>query len=134
MATHSRLIRPRSDWSEDDWDVESAKVHRIPRSELINAEPADDAKEWLMKTVEGRALVSDAPSYDQRWLDRLLNTKGPKIMDFHELAWAAFSDNGALYPGRLHLVYEILAERETIHRAGDDAADLCYAWRAGLKR
>ncbi len=59
-------------------------------------------------------------------------------MDFHELAWAAFSDNGALYPGRLHLVYEILAERETIHRAGDDAgdnaADLCYAWRAGLKR
>ncbi len=45
VATHSRLIRPRPDWFEDDWDVESAKVHRIPRSELINAEPADDAKE-----------------------------------------------------------------------------------------
>ncbi|WP_176244147.1 hypothetical protein [Pseudoruegeria aquimaris] len=43
-------------------------------------------KEWLTKPVAGRTLVSDAPSFDQWWLNLLLNATGPKIMDFDELA------------------------------------------------
>lgn len=134
VETHSRLIQPRPDWPEEDWDIESAKVHQVPRSDLNTAEPADAVKEWLTKTVAGRALVSDAPSFDQRWLNRLLNATGPKILDFDELARVAFSENGALNPGQLHLVYKTLARRDRLHRAGEIAANLCRAWQAGSRR
>lgn len=128
----SKLIRPRPEWPEDDWSAESEGIHNISRPNLDNAESADDVAAWLLKTVEGRVLVSDAPSFDQHWLDRLLNQKGPAIQDFDQLAWAAFSDDGLIQAGRLHRVYAALARQQTPHdRAGEDAANLCHAWRAG---
>lgn len=132
VVAESCLIRPRIEWPEDDWNPESEAVHGIPRSDLDNAESADEVAAWLLKTVAGQTLVSDAPEFDQRWLDRLLGETGPKIHDFDSFVWDAFSEEGYVRSGRLHRVYDIRTKRQTTHRAGADAADLCYAWRAGV--
>lgn len=34
VVIESKLIRPRPDWSEFDWNEKSAAVHGIPRSDL----------------------------------------------------------------------------------------------------
>ena len=132
VIVHNRLIKPRSEWPESDWNPQSAKVHGILRSELDGADSADDVSKWLLEAVGGRVLVSDAVAFDQIWLNRLLDDEGPVIREFDQLAWIAFSDNGLVSPGRLHKVFNNLAQRKIKHRAGDDAANLAYAWRAGV--
>lgn len=133
VVAHSRLIKPRPEWPKEDWNQESADVHGIPKSELEAAEPADEVSQWFLETLGNRVPVSDAPEFDQRWMDRLLGVPGPIIDDFDRLLWAAFSkQDGKVAPGRLHHAYKNLQSRKTVHRAGDDAANLCYAWRAGL--
>lgn len=94
VVVESRLIRPRPEWPEDDWNPVSEEVHGIPRSDLDDAASADDVASWLWETVAGRQLVSDAPEFDQRWLDRLLDRPGPLIDDFDRVVWQAFSDCG----------------------------------------
>ncbi len=68
VITHSSLIRPRHDWSSTEWDEGSAKVHNIPKRNLIAAPEADLVARWLEDLIDGRPLVSDAPSFDERWL------------------------------------------------------------------
>lgn len=132
VVVQSRLIRPRPEWPEDDWNPASEKVHGIPRPDLEAAAFADDVATWLLASLAGRPLVSDAPEFDQRWLDQLLGRPGPQIDDFDRVVWQAFSDGGDVNAGRLHRVYESKTNRPVRHRAGDDAAGLCYAWRAGV--
>ncbi|UWR55513.1 3'-5' exonuclease [Phaeobacter inhibens] len=133
VISDSKLIRPRSEWPEDDWNPVSEEVHGILRADLDGANSADDVASWLLEAIAGRTLVSDAPEFDQRWLDRLLGGPGPQIDDFDRVLWMAFShEDGTIAPGRLNKAYKNRLTRRTIHRAGDDAAGLCYAWRAGL--
>lgn len=133
VVNESKLIRPRPEWPEDDWNPYSEGVHGIPRADLDGANSADDVAAWLIKAIAGRTLVSDAPEFDQRWLDRLLGGPGPQIDDFDRVLWMSFSqEDGAIAPGGLDKAYKNRLTRRTIHRAGDDAAGLCYAWRAGL--
>lgn len=133
VIVESKLIRPRPEWPEDDWNPESEAVHNIPRSELDAADSADNVSAWLLETVAGRTLVSDAPEFDQRWLDRLLGKPGPTIDDFDRILWMAFSsEDGTVAPGRLNKAYKNRLNRKVLHRAGDDAANLCYAYRAGV--
>ncbi|MBI1495271.1 3'-5' exonuclease [Halocynthiibacter styelae] len=82
VVIESKLIQPRPDWLESDWNAESQNVHGIQRSELDDASPPDDVAKWLLETVGGRPLFSDAPKFDQRWLNRLLNQPSPEISDF----------------------------------------------------
>lgn len=132
VVVKSKLIRPRPEWSEDDWSLESEEVHGIPRADLESAECADDVSAWLLETIEGKVIVSDAPEFDQRWLDRLVGTSGPRIDDFDRLVWQSFSDGGDVNAGRIHRVYGHRTNRPVLHRAGDDAANLCHAWQAGV--
>lgn len=132
VAVESKLIRPRPEWPESDWNAESQSVHGIPRPDLDDASLPDVVAKWLLGTVEGRSLVSDAPEFDQRWLNRLLGCRGPEIADFDSVLWEAFSSEGCVAPGRLHRAYKNMRSRPTLHRAGADAANLAYAWRAGI--
>ncbi|MBY6059479.1 hypothetical protein [Leisingera daeponensis] len=133
VVSVSKLIRPRWNWPEGDWNPKSEEVHGIPRSDLDGADHADNVAVWLLEVVEGRPLVSDAPEFDQRWCDRLLGKPGPRIDDFDRVLWMAFShEDGTVAPGRLHHAYKNRVSRKVLHRAGDDAAGLCYAWRAGV--
>ena len=127
------MIKPRPEWPEDDWNPESADVHGISKSELEAADPADEVAQWFLDILGNRVPVSDAPEFDQRWMNRLLGAPGPTIDGFDQLLWWAFSKkDGSVAPGRLHRAYKNLLSRKTVHRAGDNAANLCYAWRAGL--
>ncbi|UWQ85015.1 3'-5' exonuclease [Leisingera caerulea] len=132
VVVESKLIRPRPEWPEADWCPESQAIHGIMRSELDSANSADEVVDWLLETVAARPLVSDAPEFDQRWLDRLLGSPGPEIDDFDRAVWEAFSDGGNIKAGGLQRVYQFRAKETAIHRAGDDAAVLCNSWIAGL--
>lgn len=136
IAVESRFIRPEVTWSMNDWHPKSEAVHGIPRADLDNAEPAKDVATWLREKLQGKLVVCDAPEFDQRWLDRLMQTIGgaPEInlSDFDQVAWWGFSDkDGRVAPGRLHRVYKTLVNERAVHRAGDDAAKLARAWLAG---
>lgn len=76
VVVESKLIQPEPDWSLDDWSEESAAVHNIPFADLKTAEPAEDVACWLKEILGDNILVSDAPEFDQRWLDRLFATLG----------------------------------------------------------
>lgn len=133
VIVESKLIRPRPEWPEDDWNEVSEEVHGIPRADLDGADLAEDVAHWLLDVIAGRTLVSDAPEFDQRWLDRLLGEPGPQIDDFDRVLWMAFSqEDGTVAPGRLNKAYKNRLNRKVLHRAGEDAANLCYAWRAGV--
>lgn len=133
MIVESKLIRPRPEWPEGDWNEVSEEVHGIPRSDLDDADLAEDVAHWLLEVIAGRTLVSDAPEFDQHWLDRLLGEPGPQIDDFDRVLWMAFSqEDGTVAPGRLNKAYKNRLNRKVLHRAGEDAANLCYAWRAGV--
>lgn len=132
IITQSKLIKPRPEWPEDDWNPESEKIHGIKLSELNAGEAADAVSQWLLNEAESSVLVSDAPEYDQKWLDRLLGHPGPQIACFDDILWSAFSEEGVVSPGRLHRAYKNMRYRKVTHRAGEDAANLCCAWRAAI--
>ncbi|MBJ3764375.1 hypothetical protein ILP92_16665 [Maribius pontilimi] len=132
-----KLIRPDPAWQETAWSEQSADVHRIPRSDLDDADPAEEVARWAIDTIGDARLIADAPEFDQRWLDRLLSTSpNPPtlpIYDFHQAAWTAFTKDGNPISAALDAVYEKRERRRTVHRAAQDAADLAHAWRAGLR-
>jgi hypothetical protein len=123
----------------DDGHPESEAVHGILRADLDNAEPAEGVEIWLQNKLQGKFVVSDAPEFDQRWCNRLMQTIGGapeiKLSDFDQMVWRAFSEiNGRIAPGRLNDVYDCLVNERSVHCAGDDAAKLARAWLAGCKK
>ncbi|GAA6162199.1 hypothetical protein NBRC116589_43730 [Ruegeria sp. HU-ET01832] len=135
VVVKSRLICSRESWDPDDWDPKSEEIHGLPYSTILSSgSDADVVSDWLLDIAQENTLISDAPEFDQRWLDRLLGRSGPQIMDFDQAVWNAFSDNGNPASSRLSRVYKTKTNRPTAHRAGPDAADLAYAWRAGLPK
>ena len=138
VEIRSKLIKRHNSWDLDDWSEVSAAVHNIPYSDLENVESAEGIAQWLIETVGDQRLVSDAPEFDQRWFDRLIGTieEAPhaQIDDFDRILWLAFSQDGIVAPGRLHKCYKSMRSRRNTHRAGEDAANLAYAYRAGLQK
>ena len=123
------LIRRDPGWAED-WSHESATVHGIHREELARAEAAESIARRYAQILSGRIVISDAPEFDQHWLDRLLRLlpEPPwiKVMDFDQLVHVALSHEGQ------RAVYRHLTRTRAPHRAGADAARLAAAWHAGL--
>ncbi|MEX5600408.1 exonuclease domain-containing protein [Pseudophaeobacter sp. C1-32P7] len=136
VLVDSKLIRPHQTWSMSEWHEDSAAIHGISLDELADAEPAEDVARWLADGIAGELVLSDAPEFDQRWLDRLMSVvdddHGIELADFDEKVWQAFSQEyGTGAAGRIHTVYKAGANRQSTHRAGADAADLAHAWLAG---
>lgn len=126
VRTWSSLIRPAPDWAIDDWSPQSASVHGISLSELMDAPSVTEVAEAFFKILEGRRLVSDAPEFETRWLDRLLRAAGraenPSVEDFDSASFAMFEGY------TLDLLYETVERRPAPHRAGPDAARLARGW------
>ena len=134
VRSDSRLIRPRAFWEPADWDPESEAVHGIALSELhANGFDADAVAEWFGAHVGDAELLSDAPEFDQYWLDTLLGSAGPQIKDFEWTAWDAFGDNGTIHVGRFSRVAKTKASRVLTHRAASDAEDLACFWLSALQ-
>lgn len=134
VCSDSRLILPRPSWDLSDWEPAAQEVHNISLDEVrASGHDADEVVAWLHQTAGDAELLSDAPEFDQHWLDQLLGANGPQIRDFEWVAWDAFSDHGTISPGRFSRVSKTKASRTSTHRAASDAEDLAYAWRAALK-
>lgn len=94
------LIRPAPDW--DDWDSEAEAIHGITRSELQDrgVDHAQVARR-MIEALSGHDLCASAPSWDGKWLGRLLRAAGfprhaLRLRDtdavLHEAAYAALRD------------------------------------------
>ena len=67
----AHLIRPADDWT--DWAASAEAVHRIPR-DLLEREgtPAAEVARRAFEALSGHRLYASAPSWDGKWLSRLL--------------------------------------------------------------
>lgn len=126
VQTWSSLIRSDPAWDLEEWSKQSAEVHGIPRSQLEDAPPAADVAEVFLNVLGRRRLVSDAPEFESRWLDRLLRAAGcddsPSIEDFDDVSFALFEGY------TLDVLYETIERRPAPHRAGPDTARLALGW------
>jgi hypothetical protein len=131
VKSWSSLICPAPDWSMEHWSDVSAKIHRIPLSDLRNAPPASEVGKQFIERMQGKALISDAPEFETRWATRLAHAamNGPEIpfSDF-DAAVAHFFEGYAL-----DCVYERLERLPAPHRAGIDAERMAKAFLRGLE-
>lgn len=71
----SYLIRPDPSWI--DWDPTAEAIHRISRDRLeAEGTSVPAVAQRMMSVLAGRSLYVTAPSWDGKWLSRLLRTAG----------------------------------------------------------
>lgn len=131
VQTYHSLIKPVPEWPEHAWSSASAAVHNIPRRALDEAPDVTEVAEGLLKALDGRIMLSDAPSFERHWLDRLFAaasvTDHVTIEDFDAITLGAFSSHA------LDHLYEHLDCRKAPHRAGPDSARCATTWLAGMR-
>jgi hypothetical protein len=131
VAVVSSLIRPHPSWPRSAWSSVSAAVHGIAEAELEMAPSAAEVAARFAGMLAGSVVLSDAPTWDGRWLQRLMATLDPApriaVTDFDAAVRARFGARA------FDAVYERLARLRAPHRAGPDARRLALAWRAGLR-
>lgn len=130
IGSDARLIKPEPQWDTSTWLPESEAVHGISKQQLDHKGQAPElVAQWVLDSVgEASAVVSDAPSHDQRWLDLLLATIGKKnvvqLVDFDVLVATMGLD-------KLQRIYRELDRRDIPHRAAADAERLAWAYAIG---
>lgn len=127
LRVWSALIEPTEDWTRDGvWSPQSQQVHGISIEDLRrNGLPVGiicDRLNTLLRSAA--AVVSDAPMYDQEWLNRLFEAAGQEqrfiLYDFERLAGCLHRDD---YRQHVHLLKRTPAP----HRAAGDAVRLASA-------
>ncbi|SHK06641.1 hypothetical protein SAMN02745194_04091 [Roseomonas rosea] len=157
-VAEAHLIRPAEGWT--DWAAASECIHGISREVLLQeGRPVMEVALRLLQALPpGEVLVfSDAPAWDQDWLDTLFREAGlPRrivLLDVHQAYGRACRPLLELvpewHPRREARVQEInrlaarlVAEageaesrrRRTRHRAGPDAEGLSWTWREVQRR
>lgn len=124
ILSWSTLIRPTEAWRRDgEWSPASAAVHGISM-ETIEEEghPVELVCDWVNALLGGRTIVaSDAPRYDQDWLDTLFRAADREqlftLYDFGMLM-------GSLNPDQITHLSHLLHWAKVPHRAGPDALRL----------
>ena len=131
LHTASKLIRPHKSWDIEDWSQASAEVHNIPFNVLMNTgEDAEDVARWALGQTQNHLILSDAPGFEKRWYNKLLETVGQYKLQIHHIDsyFASTLEN----PG-LSVAYEHLERTAVPHRAGPDSAIMAKAWVKGRK-
>jgi len=71
----SHLIRPDPSWN--DWDEEAERIHGITRERLLSeGRSVEDVAQRMLTVLSGRTLYATAPSWDGKWLSKLLRAGG----------------------------------------------------------
>lgn len=71
----SHLIRPDPTWT--DWDLKAETIHKLSRDRLYaEGSPIADVAHRMMSALAGYDLYATAPSWDGKWLSRLLRAAG----------------------------------------------------------
>jgi hypothetical protein len=122
------LIAPTPTWLETGvWEVAAEAIHGLSRAEIIaHGRSVGEVAAELTAHTQGAQVLSDAPSYDMKWLRDLYMATGAEppfvLLDFHQIVW-----RGAVLRGRRPDIAIVKAEAEAHvrfpkqHRAGPDA-------------
>lgn len=134
IVTGSKLIR-NDDWLDELhlWDYQAEDVHKINRNGLmmLGVSPVS-AILAFEKAIDGRTLVlSDAPSYDGRWLHMLYDAAGrtcPVRVDNWSIAFDSedTDERKFEYYSKPHVLEKIAPHT---HRAEQDALSMATLWR-----
>ena len=124
IRTWSTMIRPTEAWLTDGvWSSASAAVHGISLNVLEQQGHAvGSVCDWVNTFLGAKTIVAtDAPRYDQDWLDTLFNAADREqqftLYDFKILTGGFSSDQ------HRHLAY-LLSRAPVPHRAASDALRL----------
>ena len=124
IATGSLLIRPDKAWLRDCvWSEASAAIHGISLERATNeGSPVEYVCDWLNALLRSKTIVTtDAPRYDQDWLDTLFKAAGREqqftLYNIEVLTGDFSSDQ------HRQLAY-LLSRTPVPHRAGADALRL----------
>ena len=119
VLSDSRLIRPAPGWDLDLWSVASESIHGISQDE---GEDVTMVADWF-RALDTGLYISDNPTYEQRWLIKLLAAAPPfvpvQIMYFEDYLNSTLPDEAAV-----EQTYEHLGLTDAPHRAAEDAARL----------
>lgn len=119
------LIRPPLEWSASGlWSAQSAEVHGISRDDVAEGMSVADVCDRLNTLLHGAIVVTDAPSYDRDWLERLYVAAGKKqTFILHDFDLLSANLNHDEYRQFVYL----LDRSSPPHRAGADALRLASA-------
>jgi hypothetical protein len=74
-VSESFLISPIAEWT--DWDPAAEAIHRITREHLsASGVSADIVARQLLDSLQGHEVLASAPSWDGKWLSKLLRAGG----------------------------------------------------------
>ena len=125
VHSRSAVIAPRPDWPLDDWSDAAQRVHGIALAEVRAGVDADSVAA-ATDAFAGFDVVSDNPAWEQRWLDRLREGRGPR------LPVLKLRDEmlRRLDPPAANHFCRTLFRGDPAHRAGADAERIAHAWLA----
>ena len=118
-SCRSMLIRPDPSWSRDLWDPFAEEVHGISQEMLLSkgCDPRD-VMACFLEDATGATLISDAPEFDQVWLDQLFDVSNLSIMN--RTGSPIIRSIRSVFPA-----YSLMhVEEKVAHRAGPDALEL----------
>lgn len=132
LRVESKLIRPHASWQLSEWSEFSQKIHGITLDEIEAAEDAVSIARWAQNRLAGALLLSDAPKFDSRWLNKLLATVPARdlleVNSVQKHAEARFTGTARA------MFFRAYANGHGAHRAAADALRLGQAWRAALRK
>jgi len=74
-GSESFLIAPREEWT--DWDPAAEAIHGLTREQLVSDGVATEiVAERLVAALQGHEVYASAPSWDGKWLSKLLRAGG----------------------------------------------------------
>jgi DNA polymerase III alpha subunit (gram-positive type) len=129
----SSLIKPHPDWGDLPWDERSKALTGITETNLMNATSAEKVAKTVAQDIsKADIILSDAPAWDERWLNRLLAVAHTncnfEIQDF-------LSTINNLNPLRKYLsTYKCLNFYDkSEHRAAGDVIRLLRVYRRAIR-
>jgi hypothetical protein len=135
----SHLIRPAASWT--DWDTKAGRIHGICREQLKSeGTPLEDVARRMISALTGRALYATAPSWDGKWLSKLLRAAGLprhalRLEDTEMAHKRVMRDvlRAAQVPDDLHrtLMQDVLAQA---HRSNDELGPAAHRALADAQR
>lgn len=139
-AFRSWLIRPTPEWRMGGlWSPEAAAIHGITRDQLDQSGlPPAEVMAGFVAMADGRLLLSDNPSFDWDWLEKLADEAGRlallehlRIADVAVIAGELAAGQG-LDPERAwdEALARTAGRFPHRHRAGADARQIAEALRA----
>jgi len=119
-ATQSRFIRPRPEWlpGKPAWDGQARNL-----SLAMDGVPADEIRDWALRALAGRPVVSDAVFVDQALLDRLVDSPGHglRFVEFFAEVEGLRREAGVSASAFNSMIADIDSDRGPAHTAGEDA-------------